>query len=172
MTQVLGFLLGTPPEEFVCKFWLKSDNRNEMAAYFVKFKKAAAAILDFGCNFRFLNFSIQNYIMSICFKFHQNRSIFARVKTIFKNSRYPPPPSWISKYDSTFSFFVWNTFGGICVQNLVEIRQLAMKWQPITWNPRCRGRPSWILVATSGFEIFRFAVMPWVCDLNFIEIRW
>jgi hypothetical protein len=143
-----------------------------MAPYYVKSKMAAAAILDFDWNFQFSNFSIQNYIRSICFKFHQNPSIYARVISIFQNSRWPPPPSWISKYDSHFRFFVWDTFVAICLQNLVQIGQLAMKWQPIVLNPRWRRRPSWILVATSGFEIFRFAVMPWVCVSNFIEIRW
>ena len=32
--------------------------------------------------------------MNVCFKFHQDRSIFDRVIVIFVNSRWRQPPSW------------------------------------------------------------------------------
>ena len=150
--------------------WNRTIN-NEVADYYVKFKMAAVAILDFGCNFRFWNFSVHIYVTSMCFKFHQNRLIFARVIAFFQNPRWRLPPSWIQVFTSGFRFFVCDTFSCTTVQNLVEIGQLATKWQHIMWNSRWRPRPSWILVITSGFDIFRLEMMLWVCVSNFIKIR-
>ena len=66
---------------------------NEMAAYFVKFKMAAAAIMDFSMYIWFRISSIGNAILNLLIKFRQNRSIFNRVIAICVNLIWPPPPS-------------------------------------------------------------------------------
>ena len=50
---------------------------NEM--YCIKFKMAAAAIMDPTCYFQFCNFSFIYEVTSMCIKFHQDMSIFDRV---------------------------------------------------------------------------------------------
>jgi hypothetical protein len=54
---------------------------------------AAAAMLDFSCNFRFLYFSFRDAVMYPWLKFRQNRLINDRVIALLKNPRWPPPPS-------------------------------------------------------------------------------
>ena len=62
---------------------------------FVKFKMAAAAILDLCMCFRFCIHSLKPSPMYLCIKFHQFRLIFDRVIAISWNPIWPPPPSWI-----------------------------------------------------------------------------
>ena len=77
------FCLSHPWRHLCAQFGWNRKIGNEMAYYYRKIKVAAAAILDFGCNFPFRNVSIWNDVLSLCFKFHQNWLVIGRFMTIY-----------------------------------------------------------------------------------------
>ena len=77
------------------KFYQNWTINGSVIQDFVKFKMAAAAILDLYKYVRFCFESIDHSPMYLCIKFHQFRLMFDRVIAFSWNPIRPPPPSWI-----------------------------------------------------------------------------
>ncbi len=153
------------------KFDVNRIISNETAAKNVKTRWRRRPSWIFGPYFRFCVFPLVHDVPYLCFKFHQNPSIFALVMAIYVNPRWPPPPSCFWVLLPVFWFYHMQHHNMHLPAKFDENPIKNKKRQLKTWKQDGGGGHLEFLASTSGFAFLRFGMMPSTCVSNFIKFR-
>ena len=104
-----------------------------MAAYCLKSKMAAAAMLDIAIALRFWVSSHELAVSYLCFKFHQNRSINDWVIAYLVNPRWRPPPSWKSSNLNFLAMGMIPAVRGINGSSCIKVCFSWTKLEQFSW---------------------------------------
>ena len=133
------------------KFDVNRIISNETAAKNVKTRWRQRPSWIFGQYFQICAFPLGHDVPYLCFKFHQNPSIFVLVMAFYVNPRWRRRPSWISV--QYFRFWIF-AFGHDALYLCFKFHQIPsiFAWViAIYVNSRWPPPPSWISISTSGF---------------------